>query len=120
MAILEEPLTDARLRRGRSWRNAGQMRLDGRTEKRVTMAIPVCLVVAENLLAAEHATTVNMSPHGARVVTRHRWRPDQQPRLASGAGELRVQATVVYCQPLPDGHFCVGLKFQAPLRAWRI
>jgi hypothetical protein len=94
------------------------MRLDGRTEKRVTMAIPVCLVAAEKLLFAETAMTVNVSPHGARVVTRHRWQPEDQPRLASASGELRVQAKVVYCESLPDGHFCVGLKFQASFTVW--
>jgi len=95
------------------------MRLDGRTEKRVTMAFPVCLVAAEKLLVAEQAMTVNVSPHGARVVTRHRWQPEDQARLASGSGELRVRAKIVYCEPLPDGHFCVGLRLQSPLTDWK-
>lgn len=99
--------------------NTGQMRLDGRTEKRVTIAIPVCLGVAEKLYVAEQATTVNVSPHGARVVTRRRWRPEEQPRLALRSGEFRTQAKVVYCEPQTDGHFCIGLKFQSAFTDWR-
>ncbi len=95
------------------------MRLDGRTEKRVTMAIPVCLEAAENLHVAEQAMTVNVSPHGARVVTRHRWRPEERARLASRSGEFRTQAKVVYCESLTDGHFCIGLKFEAAFMDWR-
>ena len=95
------------------------MRLDGRTEKRVTMAIPVCLVAAEKLLVAERAMTVNVSPHGARVVTKCQWQAEEQPRLASRSGEFRMQTKVVYCEPQPDGHFCVGLKFQSAFMEWR-
>jgi len=95
------------------------MRLDGRTEKRVTMAIPVCLVAAENLHIAEPAMTVNVSPHGARVATKSRWQREEQSRLASRSGEFRTQAKVVYCEPQPDGHFCIGLKFQSAFMDWR-
>jgi len=37
------------------------MRLDGRNEKRVTMAIPVGLVSAEKMLVTEQTMTVNVS-----------------------------------------------------------
>jgi hypothetical protein len=95
------------------------MRFEGRTEERVTMAIPLCLVAAEKPASAEQAMTVNVSPHGVRVVTRRRWRPDEQPRLASRSGEFRTQARVVYCEPQTDGHFCIGLKFQPAFMEWR-
>ena len=94
------------------------MRLDGRNEKRVPMAIPVCLVVAEKLLVADQAITVNVSPHGARVLTRRRWQPEQQPQLASNSGELRARAKIVYCEPLTDGQFCVGLQFLSAIMDW--
>jgi hypothetical protein len=92
---------------------SGQMRLDGRSEKRVTMAIPVCLVVVEKLLFADQAMTVNVSSQGARVVTRRRWQPEEQPRLALSSGEIRTQAKIVYCEPSADGRYCVGLQFSA-------
>lgn len=94
------------------------MRLDGRTEKRVTMAIPVCLVVADTLHIAEQAITVNVSSCGARVLTRRRWYPDEKPRLARSSGEFRAQTRIVYCEPLTDGHFCVGLQFHSPILDW--
>lgn len=98
---------------------SGQMRLDGRNEKRVTMAIPVCLVIAEKLLFANQAMTVNVSSHGARIITRRRWQLEEQPRLASSSGQLLAQAKVVYCEPLTDGHFCIGLQFRSSIMDWK-
>lgn len=95
------------------------MRLDGRNEKRVTMAIPVCLVVAEKLHVAEQAMTVNVSSQGARVVTKRRWHPEKEPRLALSSGEIQTQAQVVYCEPLADGHFCIGLKLFSAIMNWK-
>jgi hypothetical protein len=94
------------------------MHMDGRNEKRVTMAIPVCLVVPEKVLVAYQATTVNVSSQGARVLTRRRWQPEQQPRLALSSGEIRAQAKVVYCETLANGLFCVGLKFLSASMDW--
>jgi len=94
------------------------MCLEGRNEKRIPMAIPVCLVVAEKLLFADQAMTVNVSPHGARVLTRRRWQREEQPQLASNSGELRTRAKIVYCEPLTDGHFCVGLQFFSAITDW--
>ena len=95
------------------------MRLDGRNEKRVTMAVPVCLVVAEKVLVADQATTVNVSSKGARVVTKRRWQPEDQPRLAMSSGEIRTQAKVVYCEPQNDGYFCIGLQFLSAILNWK-
>lgn len=44
--------------------------LDGRIEKRIPMVLPVDLVIAEEMLVSERAVTVNVSYHGARVVTK--------------------------------------------------
>jgi hypothetical protein len=90
----------------------GCVPLDGRREKRAPMTTPVCLAAAEELLFAERAITVNVSPHGARVVTKRRWQAEERPWLVSLSREFRVRARVIYCQPLTDGHFCVGLGFQ--------
>jgi PilZ domain len=95
------------------------MPLDGRNEKRVPMALSICLVVAEKVLVADQAMTVNVSPHGARILTRRRWQTEEQPRLASSSGELRTQAKIVYCEPLTDGHFCVGLQFLSAIMDWK-
>lgn len=95
------------------------MRLDGRTEKRVAMAIAVSLAVGEKPQLAELAMTVNVSPHGARVITKHRWHPGERPRIASNSGKFQAQAKVVYCEALIDDTFCVGLKFQSVFMDWK-
>jgi hypothetical protein len=94
------------------------MRLDGRNEKRVTMALPVCLVTADKLLFADQAVTVNVSSRGARIMTRRRWELKERPQLASISGELRTQAKVVYCELLTNGSFCIGLKFLSAIKDW--
>ena len=94
------------------------MTLDGRIEKRVPMAVPVDLVIAEEMLVAERVVTVNVSPHGVCVVTKRRWRVEEQPWLASLTSYFRLQGSVVYCQPLTNGDFCVGLKFRASFIDW--
>lgn len=88
------------------------MPLDGRREKRASMAVPVCLAASGEILFTERAITVNVSPHGARVVTKRRWQAEERPWLVSLSSEFRVRVRVIYCQPLTDGHFCVGLGFQ--------
>jgi len=89
------------------------MPLDGRMEKRVQLEVRVYLGSNGQLVAAERATTANVSPHGARVVTRHPWRADERPWLAPVSSEFRLQAKVIYCQALTNGYFCVGLRFEA-------
>ena len=101
-----------------SEKSPGSRPLDGRIEKRVPMAVPVDLVIAEEMLVAERVVTVNVSLHGARVVTKRRWRDEEQPWLASLRSYFRLQAKVVYCQPLTNGDFCVGLKFRASFIDW--
>ena len=101
-----------------SEKSPASMPLDGRIEKRVPMAVPVDLVIAEETLFAERVVTVNVSPHGARVVTKRRWRAEERPWLASLTSYFRLQGSVVYCQPLTNGDFCVGLKFRGRFIDW--
>lgn len=96
----------------------GSMRLDGRMEKRVPMAVPVDLVMVEEMLVAERVVTVNVSPHGARVVSKREWRAGEQPWLASLTSYFRLQGSVVYCRPQTNGDFCVGLRFLASFINW--
>ncbi len=116
---IPEPRSPARApEKASSKKSSGSMPLDGRIEKRVAMAVPVDLVIAEETLVAERVVTINVSPHGARVVTRRRWRAEEQPWLASLTSYFRLQGSVVYCQPLANGDFCVGLKFRASFIDW--
>jgi hypothetical protein len=87
-------------------------------EKRVPMALPVDIVIAEEMLVSERAVTVNVSPHGARLVTKRHLRVEERLWLASLTSYFRLQGSVVYCQPLAGGDFCVGLKFRASSIDW--
>ncbi len=94
----------------------GSTPLDGRIEKRVKMTMPVDLVTVEGQLTTERVITVNVSPHGARVLTKRRWQTDERPWLSSLTSYFRLPGIVVYCQPLSNGDFCLGLKFLASLK----
>jgi len=96
------------------------MQSDGRLEKRATVKIPVRLLPVEIALAPETATTVNISRFGARVFTKHRWRAGDLVDIASMSGEFRRQARVVYCHPLNDGQFCIGLEFGTSVKNLKI
>jgi hypothetical protein len=82
------------------------------------MAVPVDLLIGEEILVAERVVTVNVSPHGARVVTKRQWRAGDQPWLASLSSYFRLKGSVVYCQPLTNGDFCVGLRLRASFIDW--
>ncbi len=88
-------------------------------ETRVPREVHVRLLLNEPLLIAEKAVTVNVSPHGAPLVTRRFWRAEEHPWLASLRSEFRQRVRVVYCQPLAKGHFCVGLEFRPAFMNWR-
>ena len=59
-----------------------RMPLDGRIGKGVPREVHVRLVLNEPLLIAGKAVTVNVSPHGARLLTRRFWRAEEHPWLA--------------------------------------
>jgi PilZ domain len=94
------------------------MRLEGRIEKRVPMAVSVRLISLKESGAAERALTENVSSHGARIITQQRCQPGEQQRIASLSGEFHLSARVVYCQPLPPKGFCVGLEFRERSVNW--
>jgi hypothetical protein len=97
----------------------GYMPLDGRTEKRVPMAMAMNLASAEDQLVPEKVLTENVSPHGVRVVTKRRRYAGEQARLVPLTGESSgLPARVVYCQRLRDGLFCLGLEFQGRSVKW--
>jgi hypothetical protein len=89
---------------------------DGRIEKRAPVKVPVHIVRVENAFVAETTMTVNISRHGARIITDRRSRPGEQLGLASLSGDFQRQARVIYCYPLTDQKFCVGLEFDAGIK----
>jgi hypothetical protein len=78
-------------------------------EKRVPMTLAINLVSAEDQLDTEKVLTENVSPHGARVVSRRRCQPGEPSQLVPLTGKSRLLVRVVYCERLRDGFFCLGL-----------
>jgi PilZ domain len=87
------------------------MRSGGRIEKRARVKVPVHIVPVENAFVVETTTTVNISRHGARLLTSRHWRPGEQLALSSSSGDIQRLCQVIYCSPLAEAQFCVGLEF---------
>lgn len=84
---------------------------DGRIEKRVSMIVPVRLSTTKEPRAAERTLTRNVSPHGARLVTKRLWELGEEPLVTPLTGDFPQPAKVVYCQPRANGGFYLGLQF---------
>ena len=86
--------------------------LSGRMERRLPIIVVVCLAPA--VIAAtegERTFTDNISPHGARIFSKHAWEPGDVTRVTP-RNEDSACGDVVYCQTLHDGRFAIGVKFQ--------
>lgn len=82
------------------------------------MKVPVHVIGLEVPVAAERTFTENVSPHGARILTKRRWEPDEKALMTSLMGGFRRPVRVVYCQPVADARFLVGLEFRGPSVNW--
>jgi hypothetical protein len=69
------------------------------------------LSVAGEETQGEWVAIRNLSIHGARVISEHAWREREHVNLGETVGDQQLDAEVVYCQPLRDGRYGVGLKF---------
>jgi PilZ domain len=89
--------------------------------------LPVIIVV--RLTRAQHQDTDadqnektytdNISPHGARVISRFHWEPGEMVRVAPLKYDC-VCGRVVYCQLLSDGRHAFGVNFQDSAISWSI
>lgn len=89
-----------------------------RPERRIARAVAVQLSTIDGSPLAEKTFTENVSPHGARVVTKRRWRPEERVLLKSLESDFQSQARVVYCQFLPRNNFAVGLDLISSTAEW--
>jgi hypothetical protein len=91
--------------------------LIGRKEQRVALKMFVKLS-SPGSLASEIAPTIDISCHGARVVTRRSWRPDEQISVRSIRGNLYSRARVVHCQPHKGDSYVIGIQMYYPTGDW--
>jgi hypothetical protein len=94
------------------------VRLDGRIDKRVPMAVSLYVISLKEPGIAERVITENVSSNGARIITKQRCQPGEQQQVTPLSGEFQLRARVVYCQPLPHKGFCVGLEFRERSVNW--
>jgi PilZ domain len=88
-----------------------------RGESRKPVDIPLELSNLDKSFV-ETATAENISRHGARVLTRTRWRPNDRVLVGLPQAVRRSRARIAYCQLLPGDSFGVGLKFSAAFDEW--
>jgi len=92
---------------------------DARMERRDPLPVPVYLASLEEPRTREQTVTEDVSPHGARVLTRRYWNRDEVPLLTPLIGEYPKHARVVYCTPQPNGGYCLGIEFEGPTFRWK-
>lgn len=92
--------------------------LSGRTERRLPIIAVVrlahCIPAGTD---GEKTYTDNISPHGARVFSKHTWQPGDIVRVTP-LNEDSAWGTVIYCRKLPDDRYGIGVKFQGPPVMW--
>lgn len=88
-----------------------------RTESRVRERILVELYSFDNA-AYEITSTVEVSLHGARVLTKAPWTASQNLSVRSIQGSLFSRARIIYCKPLLDSSFHIGLELLHPTGDW--
>ena len=84
-----------------------------RKEDRVPLKMFVNLSCSDNP-SFEIAPTIDISCHGARVVSRRDWQTNQQLSIRSIRGSLKSFGRVAHCQPYTDDRFVVGIEIYSP------
>jgi hypothetical protein len=93
---------------------------DARIEKREPLPVQLYLASLDEPRARERTVTEDVSPHGARVLTKRCWQRGEAPLLTPLSGEFPRHARVVYCDPQADGGYCVGIAFEGPSFKWHV
>jgi len=100
------------------WSRLKQRLFDGRIEKRLPESVPVYLTSLREPRSCEQTTTENVSPHGARTISKRSWRSGEQALIGPLTGEAPQVGRVVYCEQKTEGRFCLGLEFLARSVNW--
>jgi hypothetical protein len=66
----------------------------------------------------EVAPTIDISCHGARVVTKTFWQPNQLLSVRSIRGNIHSRARIIYCKPHTRDSYVVGLEMYYPQGDW--
>jgi hypothetical protein len=89
-----------------------------RMEARIPTTVGLELSGLDEPIVYETTFTENVSPHGARVVTKRHWRPNDSVLVKLPQECLPSRARITYCQPLKGDEFALGLQFSLPVYSW--
>lgn len=89
-----------------------------RIDARISMAVPVYMVSSTRDHPAEQVVTENVSAGGACVICYQRLETGERHALSPLALNMQMDGRVVYCRPLADKRFCVGLAFERCFAHW--
>ena len=94
--------------------------LEGRLEKRLPIAVVVCLTGANHSNGAgqEETYTDNVSLHGVRLISRHPWHPGEVAQVTPVKYGILARGKVVYCKQLANDRYFVGLNFPQQTVRW--
>ena len=89
-----------------------------RKERRTSVEFDVELYGLDEAHIYEMAHTENVSRHGARVVTKTPWHPNDRVVVTLRRGDQRSRAKIAYCVALPGDVFAIGLKLSSAFDSW--
>jgi hypothetical protein len=82
-----------------------------RIEKRLPISVPIYLGSLEDPRTPERTLTENVSPHGARVLSKRPWQPGEESIVTPLTGEFPQIGRVIYCLPTAGDRFYLGMEF---------
>ena len=89
-----------------------------RKEARIPTTVGLELSGLDEPLIYEITFTENVSRHGARVVTKRHWRPNDSVLVKLPQECLPSRARITYCQPVKGDEFAMGLQFSLVVYSW--
>ena len=89
-----------------------------RMEARIPTRVGLELSDPVEPLIYEITFTENVSRHGARIVTKRRWSPNDSVLVKLPQECLPSRARITYCQPFKEDEFAMGLQFSLLVYDW--
>jgi hypothetical protein len=100
-------------------RDALRTPVQRRMESRTSARVEVQLLGTDAPFTNEITFTLNISQYGARVITKTKWRPNDEVTVKLLRGGLSNEARIAYCKPMKAGEaFSIGVQFSSPVLRW--
>jgi len=93
-------------------------REEQRMEARIPTRVELELSGPDEPPVYEITFTENVSRHGARVLAKRRWSPNDSVLVKLPQEFLPSRARITYCQPLKGDEFAMGLQFSLVVYDW--